>query len=261
MRQIKFTFALVLFLLITFQSSLACICYFSPPPCYAYDQYNAVFVGTVKEIKTDEGFRQKITIEVDKNYKGIISNVVFSETGGTSCDFEGYKVNKKLLIYGTLYDDDDKFFGTSYCSHTKVFSEDLSDLEYLNSLKNPIPNYWIWGSFTKIPEDKSYYGQQPLRGVQAQVFDGKNKLVGLSDEKGNLKLSVSKEGIYKVRVFPPKGTMINDSELVNSPFKDKLNTLKARNFGKSNFFIEYQVEVKANKCGWFYLPLRKYEKE
>src|SRR5215207_5248007 len=82
------------------QSSFACICEPTlPPPCYSYWQYDAVFVGTVTEIKSDDNlFLRKIRVAVDKNYKGVNSDVVYTQRGGTSCDFEGYNENEKFLI-------------------------------------------------------------------------------------------------------------------------------------------------------------------
>jgi hypothetical protein len=145
----KSFFSLTLIIAFCIQSIVACICEKPPPPCYAYSQYEAVFVGTVKEVKFDEaGFRRKIQVTVDRNYKGLTSDEVFTETGGFSCDFEGFKVNKKFLIYGGLAENDKTFFGTSACSSSKTFRDDLIDLEFLNSLSNPTPNYWIWGTFT-----------------------------------------------------------------------------------------------------------------
>jgi hypothetical protein len=241
MKYIKIICILTLLIIFSPQTSLACQCYTPPPPCYAYSQSDAVFIGTVKEIKNNNEFPPiKTRISVDKIYKGINSEEVFTETGSTSCDFEGYKENKKLLIYGSLYEKDKTFFSTSYCSRSTTFSENLIDLEFLKSLNNSTPNYWIWGTVSS-----GYLGSS-IEGVKAEVFDDKKKLTGISDKDGDLKIVVSKEGKYKVRVYIPKGAEFNISQ-----WEEQSNLLKRGGKNKKGRYLEYEVEVKNNQCGWF----------
>lgn len=262
MKYIKLFCFLILLILISNQISFACSCFITPPPCYAYSQYDAVFVGTVKETKFDKNSFPpiKTTISIDKSYKGVSNEILYTETGATSCDFEGYSENKKFLIYGNLYEKDKTYFSTSYCSGSKIYDENLIDLDFLSQLNDSKPIYWVWGTITK--SSKENYGSiQPLAYVQATVIDSNQRIVGTSDKNGNIKISVSKAGIYKVRVFPPKGTQLDGSSLYNSSFKEHYQTLRDYNFRKNKPFVDYEIEVKANKCGWFYLPLQKYEKE
>lgn len=242
MKNFKIIFISTLLILFGRQISFACRCYTPPPPCYAFSQSDAVFIGTVKEIKfiSDEFPPKKIRIAVNKNYKGITSEEVFTETGTTSCDFEGYKENQKLLIYGALYEKDKTFFSTSYCSRSTAFSEDLVDLEFLDSLNSSKPNYWVWGTFSRG------YGGSPIQGIKAEVLDNKKFLTAVSDKYGNLKISVSKEGKYKVRVYVPIG-----AEFQVSQWEEQRDLQKRGGRNKKGNYLEYEVEVKNNRCGWF----------
>lgn len=247
-----FSFIVILFFL-NLQNSLACICLLPPPPCYAYSESEAVFVGTVKNvIRDDENIIPKVVVEIEQNFKGMKGKTAYTYNYATSCHWS-FDKNDKFLFYTDLDEKDKNYFFTSYCTRTQKFEDDLVDFEFLNSVKNSTPNYLIWG--------QTSYDNQPLKEIQAQVFDDKKKLVGISDENGDLKISVSKEGIYKVRVFPPKGTQMDFTTMMNSAFREKVKSLKDYNFEKNKPFAEYEIEVKADNCGWFYLPLQKYEKE
>ena len=241
MKFIKITFFLMVLVFFSRQNVLACICYPPPPPCYAFAESEVVFVGTVKEVKGDDNSFQpkKIRIAVDKNYKGIKVNEVFAETGNTSCDFEGYRENAKFLFYGSLFESQTNFV-TSFCSRSQYFDENSPDLEFLNALSNTTPNYWIWGTFTK-----GYRGTQ-VSGIKAEVIDGKTIRSGISDKTGNLKFTVSKEGKYRVRVYLQKGKTFRPSD-----YDGQWNLVKGSGKNKQGRYVEYEVEVKNDQCGWF----------
>lgn len=262
MKFLHFCLAIFVLIIFNYQNAIACTCFIKPPPCYVFSDTEAVFVGTVKEIKrTEESPFAKIKLEVNKDYKGVTGNSIFTQEFGTSCDFETFKEGQKYLIYGNLGDDNKNFFATSYCSRSRIYKDNLIDLDFLNSLSNSKPLNWIWGTITKNSRE-SYSGHRPLQGIQVQVIDDKKKLVGISDENGNIKIPVSKAGKYKVRVFPPRGISLDLNEIVNTQYREEqLKILKNYNFETKKPFIEYEVEIKANKCGWFYLPLEEYRKE
>jgi hypothetical protein len=241
MKFIKITFILMMLVFFSRQNVLACSCYPPPPPCYAYSESEVVFVGTVKEVKVDYGSfpPKKIRIAINKNYKGINSNEVLAEIGNSSCDFEGYRENAKFLFYGGLYESQTKF-GTSSCSRSQYFDENSTDFEFLNALNKTSPNYWIWGTFTK-----GYRGSQ-VKGIKAEVIDGKITRSGISDNTGTLKFTVAKEGKYKVRVYLPKDKIFRPSD-----YDGQWNLVKGSGKNKRGRYVEYEVEVKNNQCGWF----------
>lgn len=254
MKPILFLFA-ALFLVATSQTSRACTCSTNPPPCYAYTKADAVFVGTAKEINRSAEYPlPKIEFEIEKVFKGVYEKSLYTFEFGTSCDF-GFGVGQKYLIYANLDEKHKNYFATGYCSRSTTYKENLVDLNFLNSLNNSTFKFQIWGTISNNQGGL-------VQGIRAQVFDNKKKLVGISDEDGDLMIAVSKEGIYKVRVFPPRGTMMDSNEYVNSIFyREKPKALKNDGSNKAKPFVEYEIEVKSNNCGWFYLPLEKFRKQ
>lgn len=259
MKIYKIIFLTVAIFFSGFRPAFACQCALPPPPCYEYSESDAVFVGTVKSVKRpDDAPFPKVEVEVEKNFKGMPFKNAFTYSYPTSCSRD-YKEGDKILFYADIDENDKNKFGTSLCARSQKFEENSVDFDFLNSL-NAAPNYLIWGVITDA-RSQTIYDNQPFKNIQAQVFDDKKKLVGISDENGDLKIPVSKPGIYKVRVFPPKKTQVNFNVLINSAFEEKVKSLKDYNLKKTRPFVEYEVEVKTDKCGWFYLPLEKQEQE
>jgi hypothetical protein len=191
---------------------------------------------------------EKAEITVDQNFKGMNTKTAYTYNYGTSCDFR-FKPGDKFLFYGNLFEKEKDHFGTNFCTLTTRYDEKLIDLDFLNSLKSSIPNYWIWGNVMD--------GYRPLSGVKAQIFDGTKKLSAKSDDSGNFKIPVAKEGTYKVTVSIPERKEFNINELLNSNYWDYFRKQKKyEGEEKPSSSIEYQIEVKANQCGWFSLPMQ-----
>lgn len=229
----------IILLICSSQNILACRCeIMPPPPCYDYWQYDAVFVGTVKEdsLNIENGI-PKVEIEVDKNYRGMKNETAYTYNYEHSCAL-GFEKGEKFLFYGNVDKKDDSIFGTGLCTRTSHFSEKLIDFDFFDSLNSATPNYWIWGTISKGSDT-------PLEGIKAEVLDNKKKITGVSDKDGNLKISVSKEGKYRVRVQIPNGVFIN------IPRKEQIKNFKRAILRNKKHYLEYEIEVKNNKCGWF----------
>lgn len=259
MKLFNFFFFITILFYSDLQYSIACTCNMPPPPCYAYSKSEAVFVGTIKAVIEDyeSSPQPKVEVEVEKNFKGMNSKTAFTYNYSNSCAWDFAK-GEKFLFYANLDKENKTEFATGFCTRTQEFEDNLTDFNFLNSIKNPSPGYLIWGVITDY-DNTQHYSRKPLKGIQAQILDNKKNLVGASDENGDLKISVSKEGIYKVRVFPPKVKQLDFNAL--SDYEENLKKLKNYNFRKTKPFVEYEIEVKENECGWFHLPLRKHEKE
>lgn len=252
MKFIQIAFISLLPTFFSIQTIQACVCYKPPPPCFAYSQSDAVFVGTVKEIKSateNFPFRQ-ISIAIDKNYKGIISPEVFTETGSSSCDFPGFKENERFLIYGNLHKNDKSRFVTGACTRSRTFDEKLIDFEFFEALASPTPNYWVWGTFSVNSKKLS------VEGIKAEVLDDQKILSGISDKNGNLKIVVSKAGKYTVRVYFPN----NSSFKPSYDIEEQRDLIKRSGKNKKGVYVEYEVEVKNNQCGWIDAGFDEFEK-
>ena len=254
-------FAIFAFLFFLFHLSstsiIACSCSPPPPPCFAFWQSDAVFIGKVTKVESrQEATYPKVEVEVEENFRGMNYKKAFTHNHGTSCSWD-FEKGDKILFYADLDKNDNSIFGTNFCTRTKVYDENLEDLEFFKSLRNPTPNYWVWGTITR-----GYGYNGSLEGVRAEIVGNGKKPSAISDKDGNLKISLSKAGIYKVRVYPPKGTTIDHTTLINSLYREiQIKILKNYDIKKKNAFIDYEIEVKANQCGWFNLPLTILEKE
>lgn len=236
--------------------TFGCICELVPPPFYNYSQYETVFVGTVKSVKTDEdNFPEKVEINVEQDFKGMNRKTAFTNNYRDSCSWD-FKKDDKFLFYGNLDEKKPDNFGTGYCTRTAPFSENLLDFDFLRKIANEGPVYWVWGSIF------SGWYDNPLAGINAQVYDDKKKLVGASDENGNIKVPVSGEGHYKVRVFVPKGTSLTANFGGNmGDLKRWQSTFRGAKLRRAKPYVEFDVEVKPNKCGWFHLKIGKQEND
>jgi hypothetical protein len=243
MKLIKIIFVLTLIILFCHEPLLACICYTPPPPCYNFWKFDAVFVGTVKNVEEqspENNFIQKVEVEVEQNFKGMKSQKAFTNNYPSSCSWTFHKDNK-FLFYGNLGEKEAQFFSTGYCTRTQHFEESLSDFDFFKALESTTPNYWIWGTISRGDKGSA------IAGVKAEVSDGGKVMTGFSDKNGDIKIVVAKEGKYKIRVYIPKGAELGISQWE----EQRDNVFKGGGKSKKGFYAEYQVEVINNRCGWF----------
>jgi hypothetical protein len=244
MKVYKIIFILTLISLFSVQATVACRPFNEPPPCYNFWQYDVVFVGTVKNVEeksTENNDFPKVEIEVEQNFKGMKSQKVFTYNYGSSVCATTFRKGGKFLIYGKLDEKKANYFGAGPRTQSIYPEAVLSDFDFFKTLGSSTPNYWIWGTISR-----GNLGT-PIEGAKAEIFDGKQKLTGISDKNGDLKIVVSKEGKYIVRVYLPKGlaaTVSNWIEQWKTVYKGNGRT-------KKGMYIEYEVEVKNNQCGWF----------
>ncbi len=225
------------------QAIFACRAFNEPPPCYNFWQYDVVFVGTVKNVEeegTENNYFPKVEIEVEQNFEGMKSRKVFTYNYGSSLCAPTFRKGNKYLIYGKLNEKKENYFGAGIRTQTLYPETVIADFDFLRALESSTPNYWIWGTVSR-----GNVGS-PIAGVKAEVFDGVKVLTGVSDKNGDLKIVVSKEGKYNVRVYQIKGL-----ELGISNWEEQREIPKTRGKNRNGYYVEYEVEVKNNRCGWF----------
>lgn len=222
-----------------------CTCFTKEPTCSAYWKTDAVFVGTVKDIKPEsEVLTNNVDVffDVEKTFRGLASeNFILKEDKGFSCSF-GFEKGEKYLVYAYAYNDG-KAFGTGHCTRTSLYDEKLPDFDFLNSLKDSKEEFNIWGTVFR-----NGYLDLPFAGLKVDASNGQQKFDGISDKEGNIKISVNREGKYTVRVWLPKQSVAGGS----ATQLEKISRIGK--VGKREF-IEYEVDVKPNQCGWFDVPL------
>lgn len=238
---------LMTFVNVLFHVSLVypCICFTKEPTCSAYWKADAVFVGTVIDIKPEsEGLTNNVNVffDVEKTFRGLEGGkFILSEDKGFSCSF-GFKKDEKYLVYAYAYKDG-KTFGTGHCTRTSLYDEKLPDFDFFNALKDSKQEFNIWGTVFR-----NGYLDLPFAGLKVDAFKGQQKFNGISDKEGNIKVAVNTKGNYTVRVWLPKNGYAGGSVIQ----LEKIS--RTGKVGKREF-IEYEVEVKPNQCGWFDVPL------
>ena len=114
---------------ISWNSSVkACSCMEPAPVMEAVSQSDAVFLGTVKEIR-DESFRRRVTVLVSESWKGVETNTVMLYTGFNDGDCGlPVTVGSRYLFYANV---NENLLTSTICSRTTkdVHAED--DLQKL----------------------------------------------------------------------------------------------------------------------------------
>lgn len=230
----------------------ACTCEAPPPPCYEYWRTEAVFVVKVSKVSTnlDNPVDIRVDISVEQNFKGMSFSMAQTANYGHSCAWT-FKEGDRFLFYAGLNKANLADFGTNFCTRTRRYDDSSSDLEFLNAVRTGEKKYWVWATVT------GGMSGTPIRGVRAEIIGIREKISGLSDENGDIKLSVPNEGTYKVRIFVPKGKspaglLRNDQTLQEEQHRIQ------RGGSQKKRYLDYEVQVKPNRCGWIDLPLANY---
>lgn len=139
----KFLFVVLTLLIVfsfNFEQTFACTCMPSSFINQAYDNADAVFVGTVSKIseaaydesKPDSIKIEKVHFKVDEAFKGVNGKESF--TFGTAlCDFN-FSINESYLVYAD-YDHKKKRFVVHLCSRSAPLKYAQEDLDYIRKLK------------------------------------------------------------------------------------------------------------------------------
>jgi Tissue inhibitor of metalloproteinase len=155
----------------------ACSCVAQGPPCQAYWQADAVFVGQVeaKEIKeeilktpTGEEIRRtdaevRVTFTITEAFRGVTRKEVdiFTTTGGGSCGYN-FEMDGVYIVYAYEYPKGGGKLQTDICTRTQKYSEHIPDIAYARSLANAAPGAVIYGAVTRVREGSGPDSRVPL---------------------------------------------------------------------------------------------------
>ncbi len=237
--------SLILLLAICTERGFACSCPMPPPPCYAYGEADAVFVGTVIDSRfiDDDYWVRKTVIKVDKDFKNASGSTLYMEQvgPGNSCDLS-LTVGAKKLFYGWLDPKVPGRFSTSYCTRTASYQSDLIDFNFLDLLSKSTSSYQIAGTVGQMKG-------LPAPDIKVDLLkEGKMIATGVSKRDGSIDFKVSEPGTYTARVWMPR-----NSGLVGG--NDDLSKIKKIGKLRGHRFAELSVTTNKEKCGWFNVPL------
>lgn len=235
-------------------SLLACTCDIRPPACFEYGRTEAVFIGTVKKVnpvtETSSFPLETVEIAVDESFRGVTTPFVTTFNDRHSCAFT-FKPGDSFLFYGGFNKDRPDEFGTSFCHRTQLYKENLVDLEFLRAVKDNRPVYWAWGTISE------WYYSTPVKGIRAEVLGLPKKIEAISNSAGDIRLEVPKPGTYRIRIHLPKDRTDLDGSLRNNVELRELQRkqIVGGRFTGSRPYVDYQVQVEPNRCGWFDVSL------
>src|SRR5687768_1159900 len=213
----KFLLATVLFLIAFATQANACQCAGTQPPCEAYWNASAVFVGTVTFSTTTrikesgaESTRRLVRFHVDRQLRGLEASEVEVVTGfgDADCGY-GFRLGGQYLVYADQ--NDEKMLSTSICSRTRPLSEASADLEYTRSLSKAAPGGTILGEVNLRRGET--WPWPPVPDVRI-LLKGSNKQVeAKTNRAGKYTVSGLPRGTYKVKIDLPEGLSIHNPEV------------------------------------------------
>jgi 5-hydroxyisourate hydrolase-like protein (transthyretin family) len=213
------TFALTLFFCLC-SDSFACDCTASGPPCQAFWQADAVFVGQVKakdlkarfekggngeELRAPGGGEARVTFAIIEAFRGAPGREVDVFTNNSAAHGYWFESGGVYIVYAYEYPKDSGKLYTSGCSRTQKYSESSPDIAYAKSLARATPGAMIFGVVTHEREGADRNSLDPLANIRV-IVTGKDKQVeATTDDEGRYKTPSLPAGEYTVRAEPPQG--------------------------------------------------------
>jgi hypothetical protein len=205
--------------LICAESAQACSCISGGPPCQAYGNTAAVFIGTPTAVdkttvKRGDGARQYdypqrlFTFSVEETFRGVDAAKVQVVTGmgGGDCGYN-FQIGEHYLIYAGR-DPNSNVYGTSICTRTRLVSEAGEDLEYIRSLPKRDRTAALSGEvrrYRRNLETDQTEQLGPLSEIEIAVEGADNTYRARTDKEGHYILTGLVPGKYKVKALLPKG--------------------------------------------------------
>lgn len=192
---------------------IACSCIGVKPPCQAYWEASAVFLGTVNDSATvailedRQPIQQRLVrFSLEEVFRGEqkAEAEVLTGLGGGDCGF-AFTKGERYLVYAYHNVQTGKL-QVSVCSRTRLLSEATEDLRYIRNLPEPGAGSSISGEVLlqslSIKEESSYI-LKPLEGIKIIVEGQSKTLKAVTDKAGRYQIGGLEPGVYKIRADLP----------------------------------------------------------
>src|ERR1700752_1094727 len=232
----KLILILAAFVMIVFfpRLALACSCFGTTSPCGSFQAAEAVFVGTVTNVKQqtmkleDEDVGGQVAVvQVDEAFKGVNASELTFFSYETSCDMY-YKEGQRWLFYAS-YSKKEKAWYVTGCGRTRSLEHAASDLLYLRALPGAAQKTRIAGELVNRAARK------PLLGVKV-------KLIG---ERETHEVFTDKNGVYEMYGLPPGMYVIAAETPPNLKLGFIISTATSINLNDQS---RRRVELKEKSC-------------
>jgi hypothetical protein len=190
----------------------ACSCALSGPPCEAYFQVDAVFVGEAQTITTVDGpagrpYQQRlITFATRRALRGVDTPTVrvITGMGGGDCGYN-FTIGEQYLVYAYRSKDGAEL-STGICTRTRPLSQAVDDLRYFDELPVPRTSGHVFGIVTHSERDFQadriiHHGGVP--GVHVLLRGGTASADAQTDDQGRYDIGGMPPGSYQLQVVPP----------------------------------------------------------
>lgn len=201
----------------------ACDCAYAGAPCKAFGHTPVIFVGRVKKIskisiRAKQGFdypQTLVAFEVSRAYRGIegkATTEVMTGGGDADCGYV-FRENGSYLVYA-LPDAQAGRLYTGICTRTRLLSEAVEDLEYLDHKDDTGEGAGIEGWIDELSRDSGNRTDVvgSLKGVPVRISGASGKWTVTTDQQGRFKLWGLKAGTYQITpAFAPKFVAMNQT--------------------------------------------------
>lgn len=200
----------------------ACSCASNGPPCDAFGEARAVFVGKVvgakeqREVKEENGAKVvydvgEIYFKVEEAFEGVEGQTVtiHSGTSGADCGY-WFRHGQHYLVYA--YGDSTKYLSASICTRTRLLEGANEDLAFLRSLPRKGAGVRIYGSVHVVTGDASSSDKPgreqepaatPLPGITVKIEGGQKVVDAVTGADGSYEATGLPPGAYKVYAVLP----------------------------------------------------------
>jgi hypothetical protein len=193
-------------------TATACSCANEPPPCEAFTEATAIFVGKVigaaqqNEVVNKNGSKTiydvgSIRFAVQEAFVGIKGTeaTIQSGTGGGDCGY-WFRRGETYLIYA--YGELDNL-STNICTRTRLITVAEEDLIFLRSLPSRGVGGTLYGLVKQYAGDLEHGPSNlvgPMAGIKVIIESENNRFEVITDNEGKYRLPGLPPGSYDVRI-------------------------------------------------------------
>ncbi|MCA1618495.1 MAG: carboxypeptidase regulatory-like domain-containing protein [Acidobacteria bacterium] len=215
-RGLLLTLASLLVTLASAARAEGCTCMMPGPPCQAFGEASAVFVGTVtgvvsKPLKSSAGGEgpgwatRTFKFAVAEAFSGVEGTTAEVSTGfgGGDCGYTFVK-GTSYIVYASR--SKDGTLGTGICSRTRPALGATEDLAFLRGLAGRPPGVTVSGRVARRDDDRAGEGDKAgLAGLRLTVEGEGVRREIVTDAAGRYSLSGLRPGNYKITLRAPDG--------------------------------------------------------
>ncbi len=189
--------------------AVACECGSGGPPCENAFRFDAVFMGTAREVSTRQTAdsrvpRHVVVFAVERAFKGVQDALVEVSTGmgGGDCGYL-FKPGERYFVYASRTNDGRLRTGT--CSRTRLASQAADDLAFFGQPSSPAVSGRVFGKVTHSNHDLAF-GQtktSPVPFVHLLLRGPAGARDAQTDDHGRYEMAGVPPGMYELQAIPP----------------------------------------------------------